>query len=165
MGVTLVSIARVAAMGAAVVFEDGQCLISRLDDGVVTIIPLLDGLYRLRIPRTETAAAVGDADTPVRAVTRAELHRELGHIAPDAAHNMVAKGAVEGLVLSDADGPVDDCESCAVGKMTRKPIATERVRLRAMDVGGEIHTDVWGPARTQTLGGRRYYSMYTDDYS
>ncbi|KAI0365548.1 hypothetical protein BV20DRAFT_911235, partial [Pilatotrama ljubarskyi] len=123
---------------------------------------LTDGLYRLRIPRTEAAATAADADTPVRVVTRAELHRELGHIAPDAARNMVARGAVEGLVLSSSDGPIEDCESCAAGKTTRKPISTERVRPQASAVGDEVHADVWGPSSVRTLGGRQYYSMFTD---
>ncbi|CDO78280.1 hypothetical protein BN946_scf184674.g2 [Trametes cinnabarina] len=109
--------------------------------------------------------AAVQAAGPVRAVTREELHRELGHITPEAARNMVAHGAVKGLVLSSTDGPVEDCESCAAGKTTRKAIATERVRPRASSVGEEVHADVWGPSPVRTLGGRQYYAMYTDDYS
>lgn len=166
MGVTLVSISRITAAGTAVVFKDDVCRISRADGTTVAVIPRSNGLYRLRIPRSETAApAIVQAAGPVRAVTREELHRELGHIAPEAARNMVARGAVEGLVLSGTDGPVEDCESCAAGKTTRKAIATERVRPRASAVGDEVHADVWGPSSVRTLGGRQYYSMFTDDAS
>ncbi|KAI0651094.1 hypothetical protein C8Q79DRAFT_896720, partial [Trametes meyenii] len=155
----------VTAVGVAVVFQNNECRISRSDGTCIAKIPLADGLYWLHIPREETAAAADDTDTPVRAVTRLELHRELGHIAPDAARDMVAQGAVKGLVLSDADGPVEDCEACAAGKMTRKPISTERVWPRATEVGGEVHADVWGPSPVATPGGCHYYSMFTDDYS
>lgn len=32
-------------------------------------------------------------------------------------------------------------------------------------MGGEIHSDVWGPASTETLGHRRYNSLFIDDHS
>ncbi|CDO76235.1 hypothetical protein BN946_scf184644.g9 [Trametes cinnabarina] len=166
MGVTLISIARVTAAGASVVFKNSECCILRSDGTCIAIIPLINGLYRLHISHSETAAAAVDSAKGItRAVTRTELHRELGHIAPEAAREMVTKGHVEGLVLSELDGPVADCESCAAGKMTRKPIAAERVRPRATEVGGEVHADVWGPSPVETLGRRRYYILYTDDYS
>ncbi|OSD02000.1 hypothetical protein PYCCODRAFT_1368409, partial [Trametes coccinea BRFM310] len=83
-----------------------------------------------------------------------ELHRELRHVSPETAHEKVTKGWVEGLVLSDADHPVADCEACAAGKMTQKLIATERTRPRASVVGGEVNADVWGPSSVETLGKR-----------
>ncbi|OSC96525.1 hypothetical protein PYCCODRAFT_1353342, partial [Trametes coccinea BRFM310] len=127
----------------------------------VAVIPLSKGLYRLRMPRVEVAAAV--ANPILRSVTRAELHHELGHISPETAREMVSKGRVEGLVLSDADCPVVDCEACAAGKMMRKLIATEHARPRASVVGGEVHADIWGPSSVETLGKRPYYVLYTDD--
>ncbi|KAI0349162.1 hypothetical protein OH77DRAFT_1373640, partial [Trametes cingulata] len=166
MGVTLVSISRITAAGTAVVFKDDICRISRADGTTVAVIPRSNGLYRLRVSRGETAApAIVPAAGSVRAVTRDELHRELGHISPEAAREMVAKGAVEGLVLAETDGPAKDCESCAAGKTTRKAISTARVRPRANAVGDEVHADVWGPSSVRTLGGRQYYSMFTADAS
>ncbi|TFK78098.1 hypothetical protein K466DRAFT_471493, partial [Polyporus arcularius HHB13444] len=125
---------------------------------------LVNGLYRLRIPRVETETAVpafeevGDGE---RTVTLDELHRVLGHVSPRVAHTMVAKGMVEGVTVEPSGEPLH-CESCEAGKMTRKPISKERVRPRATEIGGEVHSDVWGPAPTQSLGGRRYASMFTD---
>ena len=30
--------------------------------------------------------------------------------------------------------------------------------------GDEVHTDIWGPSPTYSLGSRRYYVTFTDDY-
>ena len=105
-------------------FQNNGCRISRSDGTRIAVVLLTDSLYRLCILHVDTAATVGEGEGgPVRVVTRAELHRELGHISPETAHGMVAEGLVGGLVLSEADGPVEDCESCVAGKMMRKPIA------------------------------------------
>jgi hypothetical protein len=49
--------------------------------------------------------------------------------------------------------------------MTRKAICKEREAAPAQAFGEEIHTDVWGPLPNQSLGGRKYYVTFTDDYS
>ena len=36
---------------------------------------------------------------------------------------------------------------------------------QAQNFGDEIHTDLWGPSPTTSLGGRRYYVTFTDDSS
>jgi hypothetical protein len=32
-------------------------------------------------------------------------------------------------------------------------------------LGIEVHSDVWGPSPVPSLGWRRYYVMFTDDFS
>src|ERR1700683_5107631 len=34
-----------------------------------------------------------------------------------------------------------------------------------MEIGGWVHSDVWGPAPVQTINSREYYTSYTDDRS
>ena len=36
---------------------------------------------------------------------------------------------------------------------------------RATKFGGEIHSDVWGPAPIETRGGKHYYITFTDNYT
>lgn len=74
-----------------------------------------------------------------------KLHRVMGHIAPDAAKTMVAKGTVEGL--------------------KRKAVSKVREAPRPSNIGDEVHTDVWGQSPVQTLGGKGYYAGYTDGHS
>jgi hypothetical protein len=34
---------------------------------------------------------------------------------------------------------------------------------RATELGGEVHTDVWGPTPVESLGGWHYYVLFMDD--
>ena len=34
---------------------------------------------------------------------------------------------------------------------------------RAKEIGGEVHSDLWGPAPVESKGGKRYYITFTDD--
>ena len=56
------------------------------------------------------------------------------------------------------------CEGCVEGKMHRKPFkpvgeirSTRRLQL--------VHSDVCGPMSTQSVGGRRYFVTFIDDFS
>jgi hypothetical protein len=43
-------------------------------------------------------------------------------------------------------------------------LAPTKPRYLGTSFGEEVHTDVWGPSPTQSLGGRKYYVTFTDDY-
>ncbi|OSX62684.1 hypothetical protein POSPLADRAFT_1141691, partial [Postia placenta MAD-698-R-SB12] len=75
-----------------------------------------------------------------------DLHRRLGHIAPRAVCDLVAKGFVTGVKLVHSDEP-EVCEACIHAKSTRKPVPKERQGERAAEFGEEVHSDIWGPAR------------------
>ena len=75
MGVTLVSIHRIAQSGASVVFTADECRVIRADGDVSAVIPAADGLYRVCIPGAEIAAVAAKREMSVT-----ELHRVLGHL-------------------------------------------------------------------------------------
>ena len=55
------------------------------------------------------------------------------------------------------------CEVCQLGKQHRHPFLSERnVSKGLLDI---IHSDVWGPTQTTTIGGCRYFVTFIDDYS
>ena len=93
-----------------------------------------------------------------------EAHRRLGHVAPQVILQMVAKGSIAGLKINPMSKS-KFCLACTKGKMSHKPIPKERISERSMKYGQIIHTDLWGPAQIQLLGGKSYYVSYTDDYS
>ncbi|KAJ9535097.1 hypothetical protein OSB04_un001824 [Centaurea solstitialis] len=59
--------------------------------------------------------------------------------------------------------PLDNCESCLSGKMTKQPFNKENER--ATDLLEIIHTDVCGPFSHVPRGGYRYFITFTDDFS
>jgi hypothetical protein len=116
-------------------------------------------LYRVEHEPRDVAAA-----TDAEVVTIEKLHRLMGHISPDAAQALVKKGMIDGFTL-DESSEIKSCDSCEYGKAHRKAIGKERVAPRASNIGDEVHSDVWGPSPVQTIGGREYYTTYTDGNS
>ena len=82
------------------------------------------------------------------------------------AKQLVLQGFVTGVSLdtSSADGPIF-CELCTYAKSCRDPIPKVRAGKCTTKFGGEIHSDIWGPAPIETIGGRRYFVSFTDDHS
>jgi transposase InsO family protein len=160
MGLTLVSISRIAAAGFTTIFRQDSAKIFGPRKSQLGCIKVQGGLYRVEHGRFHDTAA--SASTGV--VTIEELHRLMGHISPEVARAMVKKGMVEGIKLDEAS-EIRSCDSCEYGKAHRKPIRKVRKAERARAVGEEVHSDVWGKSPVQTINGREYYVTFTDDHS
>jgi hypothetical protein len=149
LGVTLVSISKVAGSGCTAVFHGDSCKILNQKKKLLGSITVRNGLYRV-----EHEPEFGMAAVPEK-VTVDELHRRMGHIAPEAARRLVKAGLVEGIELDESEEP-KSCDSCAYAKTTRKAVGKERERPRAKAMGDEIHSDLWGPAQVRTPQHKEY---------
>jgi hypothetical protein len=161
MGVTLVSISCVAKAGCTVVFSGEFCRIFNTNEERIGQIRERRGLYRVYMVHSGEEAGVAGAK---EAVSIDELHRRLGHVSHERVKLLIAKGLVEGVNL-DSNSEPTVCESCEWAKGTRKSIVKVREGERCEAVGDEVHTDLWGPAPVESLGRKRYYISFTDDYS
>ena len=161
MGVTLVSIGKIATAGYKVIFRGLACKIYDTKDKVIGQIHARNGLYRVDHLATINIAMTGEAR---EVLTVEELHRRMGHIAPEAAKQMVSNKSVEGIEV-DIATTIQHCDSCEYAKATRKPIKRTREAPRAARFGEEIHSDVWGPSPIQTPGRKEYYVSFTDDHT
>jgi hypothetical protein len=56
----------------------------------------------------------------------------------------------------------ETCESCIEGKMFRKSFSKHWQSIDLLDV---IHLDLYGPMRTKTHRGMKYFVTFIDDYS
>ena len=56
------------------------------------------------------------------------------------------------------------CESCQLRKHTRVPFPN-RLDQRTKSPFEFVHTDVWGPSRTESTLGFQYFITFTKDYS
>ena len=160
VGYTLVSIGRIDDAGCTTTFGKGVCTISAPSGKVLGQIPKTTrGLYKV-----VHDVSNGSANVAAERLTTLELHRRMGHITPETAKRLVTKGFMTGLALTDStDGSKMFCEPCVAAKSKRRPVAKERLGERATIYGGEVHSDLWGPAPIKSLGGRRYYISYTDN--
>jgi hypothetical protein len=99
----------------------------------------------------------------VAKLTINELHRALGHVAQGAIQYAVKQGLIEGVELNSASTP-EFCEACMKAKAMSQPFPEEMAN-RAHTYGEFIHTDLWGPAQTESVAGHLYYISFTDDFS
>jgi hypothetical protein len=155
---TLVSVGNLDEKGFVVKFGGGKCVITDPNGVIIREVPKNQkGLYRVEHD-LETA------DVASEELTLEQFHRRMGHISPESARTLVSRGLVTGvfLDLTDHVRPFF-CESCVYAKSSRKPISKVREGERAVEFGGEVHSDLWGPAPVESRGGKRYYITFTDD--
>ena len=95
----------------------------------------------------------------------AELwYRWLGHISYQTIRSMGE--AVGGMTLSkgkEADEVAAKCEDCVKGTISRKPFSVpQHPATRVLE---RIHSDVCGPMEVMSLGRKRYFVLFTDEYT
>jgi hypothetical protein len=69
---------------------------------------------------------------------------------------------VDGLTVDDDSPRLSQCEACVKAKMTTKPYPQE-AQNRCEDPGELTHSDIWGPARVESLQKSKYSILFTDD--
>ena len=95
-----------------------------------------------------------------------DWRRRLGHLNVRSVVRLGKEGRLDnkvdwGLVQKDIYG--FQCPACIQGKGKRLPSPSSA--FRATRPLYEIHVDLWGPARTPSHGGNRYFLTCYDDYS
>ena len=158
LGLTVVSIGHIVQAGYTVEFTDGCCNIKKKSDGhIIGSVPAgLNGLFKVDHVLSATVL-----DEPMDILM---LHRKLGHISVNAICGLICSNAITGLhVINNL--PPFTCDSCEYAKTMHKAIKKEREAPPAQAFSEEVHTDVWGPSPTYSMGGWRYYVSFTDDYS
>lgn len=119
------------------------------------------GLYQVyMIHLGEEAGAAGTRES----LSINELHHCLGLVSRECAKLLITKGLVEGVTLDKKSEPTI-CESCECAKGTRKVVVKVREGEGCKAISEEVHLDLWGPSPVKSLGRKRYYISFTDDYS
>ena len=157
MSATLISISKIAVAKHTVTFRNSILEIYDPAGKQIGEIRCSNGLYSVNHGPCDEDGKVLTAVS----ISIDSLHRRMGHIAPEAARDLVRKGLVLGVELED-EGPPIPCESCEYAKATRKPIRKVRMEPRANAFGDEVYSDLWGPSPVQSIGGRKYYVTYMD---
>ena len=100
-----------------------------------------------------TAAAVSEADK-VAGMSRL-WHMRLGHAGEKYLQTL-------GLLKGAKTCKLDFFEQCVLGKQKRVKFGTAIHNTEGiLDC---IHTDVWGPTKTASLGGKHYFVTFVDDF-
>ena len=160
----LLSVSRLTHNGMIVTFTKNQCRISYEDNRMIAIsIRDLSDLYRLTSRRlndrvsANASAKVNNSDTKL-------WHARLGHLNTEAMQRLVRKQMVDGLPSALPTTDIGVCEGCALGKSHRTAMpkhGTSRT-TRLLEL---VHTDICGPMQVDSLGGKKYFITFIDDYS
>lgn len=153
----LFSVGVCTTKGLEVVFKNNSVKIVDGDEVLATGIKQDNEIYRMLFRKDNTKkvneASVATADLRV-------WHERLGHANCRTVRDLIKKGLVSGVKLSDKDEFF--CDSCQIGKSHR--LAFRKCRERESTVPGEvIHTDVCGPMSVESPGGARFLLTFKDD--
>ena len=90
-------------------------------------------------------------------------HQRLGHLGEQQLKEMMSKEMVRGMKIPKS-AQLIFCEGCVGGKMKRKPfhVVGEIRSTRRLE---RVHSDVCGPMPVESLGRKRYFVTFIDDFS
>ncbi|KAE8692180.1 putative ROP-interactive CRIB motif-containing protein 6 [Hibiscus syriacus] len=86
-------------------------------------------------------------------------HMRLGHAGEKSLQIMAKKGLLKGAKACK----LNFCEHCVLGKQKRVKFGTTIHNTKG--IVDYIHSDVWGPSKTSSLGGNHYFVTFVDDFS
>lgn len=88
-------------------------------------------------------------------------HLRYGHLNQKGLHLLQQKKMVIGLPKIQKCDKI--CEGCIYGKMHHLPFPKSAWRAKApLEL---VHADIFGPTRTPSLGGKRYFLLFVDDFT
>lgn len=145
-------------LGYTLYIKAGVCIIRSPKNTMIAQIPLIRGLYRVTNVPKPLKSPVATAASKLMSIN--ELHRKMGHVNCDDLWKMVKDGMVVGIDL-DFNSKPDFCEACIKAKATRKPFP-KRSETKYLNYGDKVVADTWGPAKVESLGGKKYYHLFQD---
>ena len=83
----------------------------------------------------------------------------LGHAGEKSLQTLAMQGFLKGAKTCK----LDFCDQCVMGKQMRVKLDT--IIHNTEGILDYIHTDVWGPTKTASLGGKHYFVTFVDDFS
>lgn len=162
--INLLSVSKVVANGANVVFTPEACVIKK---GTSTVMEgtQKDGLYKFKAPAIINKEIAPEFVATARTTVTPEVwHKRYGHLGYDALKRLVKEDMVKGINLTPEDIKATGiCKACAQAKHSRSPF--ERAEDKTTDVLHLVHMDICGPLPEETPGGKKYFITFLDDYS
>ncbi|KAH9697287.1 hypothetical protein KPL71_023550 [Citrus sinensis] len=151
----LISLGMLDQMGLSIKLESGELRISN-GDGVVMKGYKRNGVYILN---GETITGVSGVSISSSCDNTLLWHLRLGHMSLRGLKELQKQGVLGSSQISE----LDFCEDCVLGKATRNSFGKSVHSTKG--ILEYIHSDLWGPAQTMSLGGNTYFLSLIDDYS
>ena len=160
----LLSVRQLVAKHLRVEFSDKGCYVLSPSRDEVAIIEEHEGLYHIKFSKVHSKESAALAHSNLKDDKLALWHRRLGHLNIKSVKTL--RGMVSGMDLHQlkVDASSFTCEGCIEGKQQRLPFAGEAA-TRATKVLEIVHSDVYGPMKTTSMEGCKYFVTFIDDFS
>ncbi|KAH9668753.1 retrovirus-related pol polyprotein from transposon TNT 1-94-like protein [Citrus sinensis] len=149
----LISVGALEAKGYKVTIEDGTM---KFTHGAMVILQGVQrhNLYYLKGGTTDEANIV-----EAHSDTTKLWHVRLGHAGEKSLQTLMRHG----LLKCTKTCKLNFCKHCVVGKKTKVKFGTANHDTR--EILAYVHSDVWGPTKTASIGGSHYFVNFVDDFS
>ena len=153
----LISLGTLESKGFTIILQNE---ILKVVSGALVV---MKGIRRNNLYLYQGSTAVGTVAAVSEAEKVAEMsrlwHMRLGHAGEKSLQTL----AMQGLLKGAKTCKLDFCEQCVLGKQKRVKFGTAIHNTEG--ILDYIHTDVWGPTKTTSLGGKHYFVTFVDDFS
>ena len=154
----LISVGTLESKGFTVMAKDG---VMKVISGALVVMKGIrknNNLYYYHGSTITGIVAAASSDDREIEATRL-WHRRLGHAGEKSLNILVKQGLLKGVRACK----LDFCEHCVKGKQTRVKFGTAIHDTKG--ILDYVHSDVWGPSKTASLGGKHYFVTFVDDFS
>ena len=158
----LFSVRAAATKGNVVKFGEAKCWIHGKSGKLLGMGTVASKLYYLDC-HTVAQDHVTVVSRPQSGNTADLWHQRLGHLNGGQLKEMLTHNMVMGMKIPKAED-LSFCEKCVEGKMAKIPFKSVG-EIRSVRKLQCVHSDVCGPMPTVSIGGRRYFVTFIDDYT
>jgi GAG-pre-integrase domain len=151
----LFSVNKTVDMGNLVVFDKSGCVVKDHMGKIIAVTPKERNLYQISIINSFNKASMASKTDDIEI-----WHHQIGHLSVRGMCQL-EKGMVKGLQF-DKNQELPLCCSCIEGKQHLSPLPSSG-GMQVTKMLEIIHMDVCGPMKSPSIGGVRYFLMFTDD--
>lgn len=154
----LISLGSLEAKGYKLIAQDG---ILKVVSGAMVLLKgtRRKNLYFLQGNTITGDVSISDAEAKKARETTRIWHMRLAHSGEKSLQTLIKQGLLKGAIACK----LEFYEHCVLGKQTRVRFGTAiHNTSRALDY---VHTDVWGPTKTASWGGKHWFVSFVDDFS
>jgi hypothetical protein len=157
----LISIGRLEEAGSEAIFKNHKAYFVSASGVTFAEGNAIGRLYQMMVTPIEQHTAYV-ASTKAHSWTA--WHRILGHMNMASIKALKEKDMVTGMEVDLTSDPSLQCAACIQAKQHVESFPKESTR-NIQEIGDLTHTDLWGPARTISIGGYKYFITFTDGKS
>ncbi|KAG8502566.1 hypothetical protein CXB51_001088 [Gossypium anomalum] len=152
----LISLGALESKGSVVTMRDG---VLKVTSGALVI---LKGIRKNNLYYYQGSTFIGAvaAASDNKELDSMQLwHMKLGHTSEKSLKILAKQGLLKGAKACK----LKFCEHCVLGKQKRVKFGTAIHNTKG--ILEYVHSDVWGPSKTPSLGGKHYFVTFVDDFS